>query len=71
MNSNRVGVGGWKLTQRTIRVRVGSGSTELNADGKKLNQQHFCFWLRCKKLQDCHSHCYTEKSDKSLNQRFY
>ena len=28
MNSNRVGVGGWKLTQRTIRVRVGSGSTE-------------------------------------------
>ena len=26
MNSNRVGVGGWKLTQRTIRVRVGSGS---------------------------------------------
>ena len=28
MNSNRVGVSGWKLTQRTIRVRVGSGSTE-------------------------------------------
>ena len=30
MNSNRVDVSGWKLTQRIIRVRVGSGLTERN-----------------------------------------
>ena len=28
MGNNRVGVSGWKLIKRTIRVRVDSGSTE-------------------------------------------
>ena len=30
MNSNRVDVSGWKVTQRIIRVRVGPGLTERN-----------------------------------------